>query len=94
MWVFRVTTALFVFWFVFLCGFVVWFGFGGDFAVDDSLVYMVVCCGSVVLVVDVCCFTSLFTGCGVWVRVYVLDVFTQQFIFPSPLIHGEREMVD
>ena len=68
-WVFRVTTALLVFWFVFLCGFAVWFGFGGDFVVGGSLVYMGLCCGSVVLEVDACWVTSVFTGCGVWVRV-------------------------
>ncbi len=57
--VFCVTSAWFVFWFVFLCG----FGFG-DFAAGGSLVYMGVCCGSVVSAVNGCCFTSLFTGCG------------------------------
>jgi len=64
-WVFRVTTALLVFWFVFLCGFAVWFGFGSDFVVGGSLVYMGVCCGSVFLVVDACWVTSLFTS---WLR--------------------------
>ncbi len=56
----RLLTA--IVWFVFLCGFIVWFG--GDFAADDSLVNMGDCWGSVVSVVGACCFTSLFTGCG------------------------------
>ncbi len=60
--VFVFTTRWFVVWFVFLCGFVFWFGFCSDFAVDDSLVNMDVCCGSVVSVVDACCDTSLFTS--------------------------------
>ena len=52
--VFVVTTAGFVGWVVFLCGFAGLFGFGSDCAVDDALVNMGECCGSVVSVVDAC----------------------------------------
>ncbi len=47
---------------MFLFGFAVAIAFGSDFAVDDSLVNMAACCGSVVSVVDACCVTSLFTS--------------------------------
>ncbi len=57
-----VTSALVAVWLVFLCGFAFRGSFGCDFAVDVSLVTMAACCGSGVLVVDVCCFTSLFTS--------------------------------
>ncbi len=56
------TRLRFCFWAVFLCGFAVWASFGCDFAVDDSLVSMGACWASVVLVVDACWVTSLFTS--------------------------------
>jgi len=63
-----VTSSWFVFWVLFLFGFAGWVAFGGDVAAGGSLVCMAACCGSVVLVVSECCFTSLFTS---WLLVRV-----------------------
>ncbi len=70
-------TAWFVFGVVFWCGFAVWASFGSDFGADDSLVTMAECCGSVVLVVDACCVTGLFTSP---VFLFCVVVFGRRFV--------------